>query len=184
MRKLLLASAALLVASGGLASAVPITGGSIISFADGINYNSTTVTFLNGGVANIPMSTASGSFAAAFNAGCVGCATFNSFTYSPFMSGTVIYTATLNGVTTTFLANSIVSNVNASGFLDLTGTGTLTLTGFDSTPGTLFLSAQGPQNANVSFSATSIAQNVPEPASLALLGAGLIGAGFIRRKFS
>ena len=176
-----LVAAATSIALATAAQAAPIAAGSLISFSDGANYNSTSITFINGN-ANIPATTASGSFAAAFGAGCTGCATFNNFTYSPFTSPTTIYTATLGGVSTSFSLVTLSTVNNSGGFLDLGGTGTLTLTGFDPTPGTFFLSAQGPQSMNVSFSATSIASAVPEPMSLALLGGGLLGVSVLARR--
>ena len=176
---LLAAAAAIALAS--TSQAAPIAPGSIISFADGANYNSTSITFLNGGSANIPATSATGSFAAAFGGGCTGCAQFNSFTFSPFTSPTNVYTATLGGVTTAFSLTALTTTNVSANFLDVEGTGTLSLTGYDPTPGTFFLSAQGPQGVNVSFSATSLATSVPEPTSMAIIGAGLFGLGFVRR---
>lgn len=66
------------------------------------------------------------------------------------------------------------------GSVVFTANGIINFTGYDSTQGTFILTAQG--NNIVSFSATTLASAVPEPASFALLGGSLAAVGLLRRK--
>ncbi len=81
------------------------------------------------------------------------------------------------------LANSVVV-LQTSGFLAITGSGTISGNGFDATPGTWSFTSQSPSASGVfSFSAGSNAQGVPEGGStVALLGLGLAGVAMLRRK--
>jgi hypothetical protein len=166
------AAAAVLIAFASSAHAVPIAAGSVLSLNGSDSYTSTSISFSN--PANIG-GTPTGSFAAAGLTSCTGCVTmisgFNTGTSTPFQ----LYTATEGAITTTLQVTSDAFNYDGSGLgsLTITGTGILTLTGYDPTPGEFILTTQG------TFSVTSVA--VPEPASLAILGGALAGFGWLRR---
>jgi len=156
--------------------AVPIAAGSSISLNGTDQYTSTSIDFTN--PANVGAT--SGSFT--ILAPCVGCANFTDFstaTPTPF----TMFTATSGAVSASLSVVSDVFNFDAAGpSLTVTGSGVLSLTGFDATPGTYILTTQGPTNTSVTFSVTSTSIPVPEPASFAVLGAALVGLGVITRR--
>lgn len=182
MKTLLLATAAAaLLAAAHTANAAPITDGSTISLNGANSYSASSIDF--SGPGNI--GAASGDFAAAGISPCFGCAMFTDFdtsTGTPF----TLYTATEGTLTTSLTINTDTFNFNPGPplpSLSVSGEGTLELTGFDPTPGVYTVTTQGPNDdVIVTFSVTSMAQAVPEPASLALLGISLLGLGFIHRK--
>ena len=117
------------------AYAVPIAAGSSLSISDSDMYTPTSITFV--GAASIGGE--SGSFTALTN--CTGCVTMIGTPFTTASPPATLYTATEGAVTT---ALSVASATFTPGVnsLTVTGAGTLTLTGFDPTPGIYILTTQ------------------------------------------
>jgi len=120
-------------------------------------------------------------------------ATFTDFSWGA-ASGAVsiplaqnIWTITKDGITYELNVGEITDIDRGDAVNDniaLVGTGTLTITGFDPTPGTWsytsgFTSEGVP---NLSFSAGTGETRIPEPSALILLGTGLAALGFCQRR--
>jgi hypothetical protein len=170
------------------AGAGPITGS--INFAGSDRYNTTlnVVDFIN------PATVTSDTLG--FPNPCVDCgmvaaATSGVFNYSAAFpappSKPLVYdnllVATAGGKVFSFdleTVTSITETPNVS--LAIEGTGLLHLTGDDDTPGLFFFSTQGPENIEVSFSATNVAAPVREAAGWTVLLVGLVAMAVLRRR--
>jgi hypothetical protein len=118
--------------------------------------------------------------------------TIKDFTFAPSIATNSLYSVTNGGSTLSFDLTTISVLYQSASALVLTGTGTLSLTGYSATPGDINLAVTNTGNLNsnelqFTYSAGSSdpppPSPVPEPASAALLGAGLVGlAGMLWRR--
>jgi hypothetical protein len=164
------------------ALAEPISGILSITGSDKYSNSLDTISF-DGGTGEVG-GTSTGSLAVFTNTTPVQMYDFSFGT--GFTPGTEVFSATEAGTTVAFSLLSETSAITSNG-LDINGIGTLTETGYSSTPATFTLTTQnGGQDINdVSFSATTTATPTPEPASMTLLGTGLLSrVGLARRKFA
>jgi hypothetical protein len=168
------AIAALALGTAGAAFASPITGAIGIGGSD--TWNTTTINFSNPGV----VTSAVGDFSTIplFSSA----TTIGSFDYALTGPESVtIFTTAVDGAS--LIVNQVTSSSDTGDTLTIKGNGTLDLDGYDPTVGTFIITSSNTQGA-ISFEATAGASPVPEPASLALFGTGLLGVvGIARRKF-
>ena len=178
--KALIAATAALALSAASAYALPSIGaGDTLNVVGNATFDGVNVTF----AASANLVTGTGAYAGLGT--CVSCVTVNTpLEYSPFTHLSNLFVASNNGLVATVSLTSQVDPPSVVGNdLSLNDDALLTLTGFAPTLGTLELTVnQATGIASGSFSATAQGAELPEPASLAVLGAGVLGLAAARRR--